>query len=132
MQIPKLSLKSGLWASVAVLSIALSVPFLYNKFGEGPATARNEIRSSEILGQLCGPVKTLIFVPFNFAYSDQDNNVGTLDISYWAKCQRRFETVRANLVEKNGQWSVHSLLLVRRNLPDLSLITVEPTVEHPQ
>lgn len=107
---PKLSFKTGLWATLSALFLGFLIPVAYDKFGAGPSLVKHRIHSSETLRRLCGTPARLYIVPWRLSVSDSDSE-GQLSMSYWLACGGGTARVDAELVHAGDDWNFLALAL---------------------
>ena len=112
MKLPRLSLKSGLWACLAVVLVGLSMPFLYDKYGSGAKLVRLQVAESDVVRRTCGLPAKLMVMPWGFEIEDSDLK-GKLSLTYRLRCAGESDTVDAELVHSGGPWKFQALVLNR-------------------
>jgi hypothetical protein len=112
----------GLIACAIILPVCFLVPYLYDRFGEGPALIRSKVTSSAEVHRVCGESKIeLRVIPWDVHLEDTDSH-GELQISYVLNCGPVKSKIDADMWHSmDGNWRFRSLTL-RRNAREVPLL----------
>jgi hypothetical protein len=107
---PKITIRRGMIASLLILIAAMLAIIGYDAIAEPTSIVRQSMKSSQKAAALCGPVGTMVPVPWHFHVTDSEA-YGNADIEYWFRCTGRFATVKAGLSNSGQGWRLNALVL---------------------